>query len=103
MGNRPQSAQNLLQPLIFKEERIPSGQEDIPNLSMTLQILDDLFKIPLGDGPLAASHQSPSRAVSAIDGTLIGDEQEHSIRITMDESRHRGMLILSARIHHFTF
>jgi hypothetical protein len=62
---------------------------------MTLQIFEDLLKISLGDGPLATSHQPSPCAVPAIDGTLIGDEQEHSIGIAMDKARYRRMAVLS--------
>jgi hypothetical protein len=62
---------------------------------MGLQILEDFLKIPLRDGPFIAPHQSSPGTISAIDRTLIGDEQEHSIRVTMNKTRYRGMFVLS--------
>ena len=70
---------------------------------MAFQILEHLLKISLGDGLLVASHQSSPRAVPAIDGALVGDEQKHPVRITVNKARHGGILVLSAGIHHITF
>src|SRR5512142_1365032 len=102
MGNGSQSAEDLLQSLVFQKERVTSRYKDIPNLSMAFQIFQNLLQITLCDGPLIASNQSPSRAVSAVHGTLIGDKQQHSIRVAMHQTGHRRMVVLPQRIHHLT-
>ena len=100
VGDGPQSAQDLFQPLVLQQEGIASRQKHIPDPPMAFQILQGLIEIPLGDGSFVGSHQSSPGAVPAVGGALVGDQEQDAVGITVDEARDRRILVLSQGVDH---
>lgn len=48
-----------------------------------------------------AGHDTRTSAIAAVGGAAVSDEKEHTVRIAMDETGHRHVGILAARVGHF--
>ena len=68
---------------------------------MSFQVLVGFLEVGVQLLFTHATDDAASRAVTAIGCAPIGDQKEHAIRISMDQTRDRHVGIFAARIGHF--
>src|SRR5450756_914044 len=85
---------DILEELVVDEQRVTTGQEDVPNLLVLTNVAD--CRVDLAPGASCVSHacKASARAVTAIHATLVRNEKEHAIGISMRQAVDRRIDLL---------
>ncbi len=97
----PQTGEDLVELVVREEQGIAAGKQDVADLGVLFEIFES--RLPLGFQMLLADtgNDSRARAVAAVGGAAVGHEEQHPVRIAMDQSGHGHVGILAAGIGHF--
>ncbi|MPN00363.1 hypothetical protein SDC9_147557 [bioreactor metagenome] len=79
-------------------QRVPTGDEHVPNLRMRADIGDRLLQLRLGNRLVLLADGSSACAVTAIHCALQRDEQQHPVGIAMHHVRHRAIRHFAQRV-----
>ena len=94
VGNGAQALDDVLQVLIGDHQTVTAGQQDVTDLGMSGHIIDAL--VDLGHRHLAVilTGKTAAGAVTAVHGALVGDQQQHPVRIAMGQAGGGGVGVL---------
>ena len=94
VGDGAQALDDVLQVLIGDHQTVTAGQQDVTDLGMSGHIIDAL--VDLGHRHLAVilTGKTAAGAVTAVHGALVGDQQQHPVRIAMGQAGGGGVGIL---------
>src|ERR1051326_249181 len=101
MRNRPQTAKQMVELFIAKKQRIPAAEQDVTNRRSAPDViyLPVEFRVKVVSGRI--TNQARARAIPAISGAAVGDQEQHTIRIAVHQPRHRRVRIFATRVQHF--
>src|SRR5262245_7063019 len=96
MRNRAQPRQDVLETILVERERVAAGDQAVPDGRRGRDVLDGAVDVGLAQRSLAGGAYEPGpRAIPAIDRAEIRDEQQHTVRITVNEPRNGAMAVLA--------
>ena len=86
--DRAEAAEERVQLRVGKQERVAAGEQDVTDLRVGLDVLQAGFELRMEVIRLGVRDQAAARAVAAIGSAAVGDQEEHAVRVTMDDARH---------------
>ena len=95
--NGPQSLEDALEKMVGQQERVAAGQDDVPHLRVSQEIVHDAVQLSFFQEP-GLSHQPLACAETAVDRALVGNHEQDPVRIPMDEMRYGTVHVLMQRI-----
>ena len=98
MGNLLQGREQLLQTRVAEQERVAAGDEHIAHLGVLADVLDAPAHLLLAELGLAALGDAAAGAVPAVDGARIQREEQHPVRVLVDDGLLGPGLVLAERI-----
>ena len=96
--NRPQLAENPFELVVAERERVAAGDQHVANLRRAPQIIERGQQPALLRHQLAVPDHARPRAITAIRRAEVERQEQHAIRITMHQARHRAVRIFAQRI-----
>ena len=88
MGNRPQPAQEPVQPIVAHGQGISSRDEHVADLRRVVQVVEDLFQPRQRRRNFTLADHPGPRAVAAIGRAEVEGQQEYPIGVAVDQPRH---------------
>src|SRR5664280_305297 len=85
---------DILEELVIDEQRVTTGQEDVPYLLVLANIADCSIDLAPGASCVSHARKAPARTVTAIHATLVCNEKEDAIGIPMRQAGDRGIDLL---------
>jgi len=79
--------ENPIETGIRQEEWITTGEKDVANRTVGPDVVDCHRDIGRGD-PLAVPDDATTCTVSAVEGTFVGRQQEHTISVPVQQRGH---------------
>src|SRR5450759_1149326 len=89
---------DVLKELVVDEQRVTTGQEDIPHLLVLTNVANGRVDLAPGAPSISHARKTPARAVTAIHATLVRNEKEHAIGVSMRQTVDGGIDLLVERI-----
>jgi hypothetical protein len=89
MGYFPKSPEQVLQMIVWKKQWIATRKDYIPNNGRLLDITDCGLKVLTFQVGGGTSDLSFTHAETTVHGATCGSEENHSVRVTMNEARGR--------------
>ena len=86
MGDGAQALDDVLQILIGDHQAVTAGQQDIADLGMSGHIVDALVDLLHGHFAVVLTGKAATGAVTAVHGTLVGDQQQHAVGIAVGQA-----------------
>jgi hypothetical protein len=86
--NSPKRFEDPFDQIVGEQQRVAARQDDIPHFCVFPEVSDGPIQLTFLE-EARFPDQPFSRAEAAIDRTLIGDHEQHAIRVAVDEMRHR--------------
>jgi len=94
MGDGAHALDDVLQDLIGDHQGVTAGQQDIADLGMSGHVVDALVDLLHGHFAVVLTGKAAAGAVTAVHGALVGDQQQHAVRITVGQAGGGGVGIL---------
>ena len=98
--NRAEAPQQRVELLIGEKEWISAREQDVAHLGVLLEVGDRLVEIRMEFLLPRPTHHAGARAVAAVGGAPIGDQEEDTVGVAVNQSGHRHMAILPAGVSH---
>src|SRR4029453_8840861 len=99
--NGPDTTQQFFKLVVREDQGIPTGEKHVTHLGVLLEIRESVVEIRVQLLFAGAAYYSASGAITTIRSATIRYQEEDSVRVPMDQARHRHMAILPTRIRHF--
>ena len=99
--NGPDTTQKFFKFVVRKNQGIPTGKKHVTHLGVLLEVRESLVEIRVQLLFAGAAHYSASGAITTIRSATVRYQEEDSVRVPMNQPRHRHMAILPTRIRHF--
>ena len=99
--NRAQPAQQIFQLLIAQQQRVAAAQQHVADFRMLRDVCDLPVEFGMEIVAAGVADQPRARAITAIRGAAVGDQEQHAVGIAMHEAGHGRMRIFAARVAHF--
>ena len=94
VGDGADALDDVLQDLIGDHQGVTAGQQDIADLGMSGHVVDALVDLLHGHFAVVLTGEAAAGAVTAVHGALVGDQQQHAVRITVGQAGGGGVGIL---------
>ena len=101
MGNRAQTAQQILEFFVAEEHRIAATEQHIADLRMLGDVGDLTVEFRVKVVATGVAHQSGSRAIAAVGRAPVGHQKEDPVGIAMHKAWHRRVGVFADRIERF--
>ena len=99
--NRAQPAQQIFQLVVAQQQRVAAAQQDVADFGMKRDVFDLAIEFRMEIVAAGVADEPRARAVAAIRGATVGDQEQHAVGIAMHQAGHGRMRILAARVAHF--
>ena len=86
--------------LVGEQQRIAAGEKHVAHLRVRLDVAESLLVFRVEVVVLRVADEPAARAIAAIGGAAVGDEEQHAVGITVDEAGHGGVFVLAERVEH---
>ncbi len=93
--DRAQPAQQMLELLVRKQQRVAPGKEHVTHLGVCLDVAQRLLVFRMEIVVLRVGNQPAAGAIPAVGGAAVRHQEKHPVRIAVHETRHRRMLVLT--------
>ena len=94
MLDGPKFGDDLLEQVVGEHQGVAAGEEHVPDLLMLPDILDTGFDLLHGHGAVLLPGEPATGAVAAVHGALVGDQEQHPVRVPMGQALHGGIRVL---------
>ena len=100
MPDGAQATEQIVEALIGQGQRIAARDQHVADLGMRGDIVERLFPLRAAEGIVATrlADHARARAVAAIGRAEAGGEEQHAVRVAMDETWNGGVAVLAERI-----
>jgi hypothetical protein len=102
VGNRPELAQQRVQPLVDQQQRIAARDQHVPHLAMGAHVLDAFRPGLTAQHRLPAPRDAAAGAVAAVGRAAVEREEQHPVGILVDDRRNWPVRILAERVAQLT-
>jgi hypothetical protein len=98
MFNGAKAADDVFESIVTHKEGISARKQDVANGRCVANILNTSVYLLFLYGSVMLSGKAATCTVSAVHGTLVGDEEQNTVRITMSQSGNRRVFVFTQRI-----
>ncbi len=98
--DRAQPAKNAFELVVAENQGVAAGEKHVAHFGVLFQITEGLLEIGVQLLLAHAAHDAAPRAIPAVTRATIRHEKQNAIRISMHQTRHRHVRILTAGIGH---
>ena len=88
MRDSSQTADNVFQTIVAYQQCVTTGQQHVSYLRSLGDVLDTSVNTFGRGGTVFLSCKTSAGTVTAVHGTLVRDQEQHSVRITVSQSRY---------------
>ena len=82
-----QTSEERVQLGVGQQQRVAAGQQHVADLGVLLDVLQARLELGMEIVGLGVGHQTAARAITAIRGATVGDQEQHAVRVAMDDAR----------------
>ena len=101
MRQGAEAGEDFAELVVGEKERVTAGEEDVADFSVRGEVFVDRLEVGLEFLLAHSADHAAARAVAAVAGASVGDEEEDAVGITVYESGHGHVRVLAAGVGHF--
>ena len=98
--DRAQPGEQRVELRIGEEQGIAAGEQHIAHLGVFFEVAEGGLELGVQLLLADAAHHAAAGAVTAVAGAAVGDEEEHAVRVAVDEAGHGHVAVLAAGVGH---
>ena len=97
----PQPGEEILELLVAEEQRVAAGEEHVADFRVRGDVINLPVKLRVEVIAAGVAHEPRARAIAAVGGAAVRDEEQHAVGVAMDEPGHRRVRVFAAGVGHF--
>ena len=98
VGDGAEAKKDLAEPVVGEGQRVAARDQHVAHLRVGSDPVETARDLVLGRGRLGVGDLPFARAVTAIDGAVVGHIEEHPIGVAMGDAGHRHVALFGKRI-----